>query len=275
MSLICVALLEYTSYRTCSVDKSLQIENSAPYCGGSVRAPKRFTIFLTFLLGFCLVGSAETPSAITANFNGTAIGGSDYIWFSSVLKPSGLGTKAVTIFVRNSTITFTANGTTYTVPVPDSNVTFSASATSATTTFITAQNLWQTTVPSSGLAGNILLDAAEFRVPQGGLPGGIQNVTWKANFSTNASGISLQWQWGAALYTFFSADYNAVGVKPVDDNKASQYQNSDHAGTPENLKGYVTGGTTGGGGSNFTGGLSGTASTTVAVNQIPTANPGG
>ncbi len=140
---------------------------------------------------------------------------------------------------------------------------------------ITAQNLWQPTVPSSGLAGNILLDAAEFPVPPGGLPGGIQNVTWKASFSTDTAGISLQWQWGAALYTSFSTDYNAVGVKPVDDNKASQYQNSDHAGTPENLKGYVTGGTTGGGGSNFTGGLSATNSTTVVVNQIPTANPGG
>jgi hypothetical protein len=191
------------------------------------------------------------------------------------MKPSGLGTKAVTIFVRNSTITFSANGTSYIVPVPDANVTFSPSATSATTTLNTAQNLWQTTVPSSGLAGNILLDAAEFAVPLSGLPGGIQNVTWKSNFSTDTAGISLQWQWGAALYTSFTTDYNAVGVKPVDDNKASQYQNSDHAGTPENWKGYVTGGTTGGGGSNFTGGLSGTSSTTVVVNQIPTANPGG
>jgi hypothetical protein len=240
-----------------------------------MRTSKLSAILLPCVLGLCPAGSADTPSSISANFNGTAIGSGDSIWFSSVMKPSGLGTKAVTIFVRNSTITFSANGTLYAVPVPDANVTFNPSATSATTTFNTAQNLWQTIVPSSGLAGNILLDAAKFPVPSGGLPGGIQNVTWKANFSTDTAGISLQWQWGAALYTSFSADYNAVGVKPVDDNKASQYQNSDAAGTPENWKGYVTGGTTGGGGSNYTGGLSGTASATVAVNQIPTANPGG
>src|SRR5438876_11122063 len=47
-----------------------------------------------------------------------------------------------------------------------------------------------------------------------------------------------------------------LAVKPVDDTKASQYKNSDHAGTPENLKTFVTGGARGGGGSNFTGSLS-------------------
>ena len=46
--------------------------------------------------------------------------------------------------------------------------------------------------------------------------------------------------------------------------KASQYQNSDHAGTPANFKSNamngvtVIGGATGGGGSNYTGGYSGT-----------------
>jgi hypothetical protein len=44
----------------------------------------------------------------------------------------------------------------------------------------------------------------------------------------------------------------------VDDNKASVYKNSDHAGTPENFKSSVTGGAPGGG-MNYTGGLSGTA----------------
>jgi hypothetical protein len=37
------------------------------------------------------------------------------------------------------------------------------------------------------------------------------------------------------------SDYYALGVKPVDDRTASQYQNSDHAGTAENVKQYVTG----------------------------------
>ena len=79
---------------------------------------------MTVLLACSVAVFADTPSSISANFNGTAITGGDYIWFSSVLKASGLGSKAVTIFVRNSSITFSANGTAYAVPVPDANVTF-------------------------------------------------------------------------------------------------------------------------------------------------------
>jgi hypothetical protein len=70
----------------------------------------------------------------------------------------------------------------------------------------------------------------------------------------------VNWQWAAAVYTNFSTAYNALGVKPVDDRTASQYKNQDHVGTPENFKPYVIGGATGGGGKNYTGGLSGTAS---------------
>src|SRR5262249_2005178 len=54
--------------------------------------------------------------------------------------------------------------------------------------------------------------------------------------------------------------------KPIDANNHNPYLNSDHAGTPENFKSYVTGGATGGGGSNYTGSLSATASVVPAVN---------
>jgi hypothetical protein len=70
--------------------------------------------------------------------------------------------------------------------------------------------------------------------------------------------VSVSWQWAAANYPAFNADPTLLGVKPVDDNKASQYKNSDHAGTPENYKQFVVGGGTGGGGSNYTGSLSST-----------------
>ena len=67
-----------------------------------------------------------------------------------------------------------------------------------------------------------------------------------------------------------NVDYNAMAIKPVDDNKSSAYHNSDHAGTPEGqlanatIKSLVTGGATGGGGSNYTGGYSGTRSASPA-----------
>ena len=72
-------------------------------------------------------------------------------------------------------------------------------------------------------------------------------------------GVSVNWQWAAAVYPMahFSANDGALGVKSVDDNKLDPlYQNSDHAGTPENFKTFVVAGGTGGGGSNYTGSYS-------------------
>lgn len=112
-------------------------------------------------------------------------------------------------------------------------------------------------VSSSGWA-----TGSAFVVPASGLPGGINPVTWSGTFFSAASvPLSVNWQWAAAVYTQLNAtNYNALGVKAVDDNHFLPYQNADHAGTPENFKSYVTGGARGGGGSNYTGGLSGTAS---------------
>ncbi len=219
-----------------------------------------------------------TPSGVTsstaANFNGTAIPAGDAVWFSAVGKVSGLGSSPVNIFISNSTIAFTVNGTTTTVSVPNAILTFDPNATMATTTFNVGLNQWHTVVPSSGLAGNVFLDGVPLPLPNG-LPGGVKNVTWSASFATDTPGIHLNWQWAAAAYTSLdlncspdppdAVDLNCLEVKPVDDNKASQYQNSDHAGTPENSKANVVGGATGGGGANYTGGLSGTKSVTPKV----------
>jgi hypothetical protein len=199
----------------------------------------------------------SSTSVIQSNFNGTPIHAGDTVWFSSVAKVSGLGASPVTLRVVNAEIDFTANGVSYALPVPDVAITFSPTAATATTTFDASSNTWLTTVPT-GLGGNVFLSGLALPVPSG-LPGGINPVTWKATFQSDTAGLSVNWQWAAAAYTQFGTDYSALGVKPVDDNHASAYQNSDHAGTPENFKTYVTGGARGGGGSNFTGSLSPTA----------------
>jgi hypothetical protein len=82
-------------------------------------------------------------------------------------------------------------------------------------------------------------------------------VTWSGTINPDTPGVSVQWKWAAAVYKSFSSNYTALGVKPVDDNNNTKI--FDRAGTPENFKSYVTGGATGGGGSNYTGGYSGTA----------------
>jgi hypothetical protein len=101
------------------------------------------------------------------------------------------------------------------------------------------------------------------------LPGGIQNVNWSGTFSTNTPGVQINWQWAAAVYNNFTTNYNALNVKPSDDDHVTvvpvspesftAYSKPDHAGTPEAFigPGILAAGATGGGGSNWTGGNSG------------------
>jgi hypothetical protein len=98
-------------------------------------------------------------------------------------------------------------------------------------------------------------------------------VTWTGTFETDTAGVSVNWQFAAAVYTQFSTDYNTLNVKPVDSNSASAYLNSDHAGTPEAFKPFVKGGARGGGGSNWTGSYSATVSIQPSVG-LPTAATG-
>jgi len=208
-----------------------------------------------------VVAQAPTGySAITSEFNGTPIRGGDFIWFTSVMKVQGLGADPVTIGFTGM-ISFAVDGTTYMIPVPSAVVNFIPGLPQATTAFCNGQ--WITNVPLGGLSGNVFLDAVALQAPlPAGFPGGIHNVTWQGTFFSVTPGVKIQWQWAAAVYwnANFGSDYNALGVKPVDDNHASIYQNSDHAGTPETAKAYVVGGARGGGGSNFTGSYSGTGS---------------
>jgi hypothetical protein len=234
--------------------------------------PMLAILFLVMCLPVVADAASAPPCLISSNFNGTPIAGGNYIWFSSVFSLPGFDatqlTKPLTISFTGVTITFTANSTPYKITAPNASITYDPAATTATTTFTPGvPGQWTTTLPTTHLAGNNFLDAVEFLVPPGGLPGGINPVVWQGTFSSGASSLKVQWQWAAAVYTKFSTDYNALGVKPVDDNQASAYQNSDHAGTPENFKPFVTGGARGGGGSNYTGSYSGTG--TCGAGGVP------
>jgi hypothetical protein len=249
-----------------------------------IKGKREFLAVITPIALFVSFFVAAPPaqavtSSITANFNGTAIAAGNQLWFTAVINPSGVPASSVAeLLMDNSTISFTANSILHTIQVPTALVTWDPTRNSATpkstTSFVGAG--WQTVLPTTSLAGNQLLDAVAFNVPAGGLPGGIQNVTWTANFVTDTAGLTFNWQWAAANYTptLFSGDYNALQVKPVDDNSSSAYLNSDHAGTPQVGKTLVTGGATGGGGSNFTGSLTNTQSVTPTVGEVPEPSAG-
>jgi hypothetical protein len=114
-----------------------------------------------------------------------------------------------------------------------------------------------TTVPLIG-SDEILLSALGIKAPANLKAA---TVIWSGDFSSDTTSVSVSWKWGAAVYTkdMTQAQYNNLGVKSTH-TKACLYNNSDHAGTPENAKAYVIGGARGGGGSNWTGSWSGTAS---------------
>ena len=201
--------------------------------------------------------------SINSHFNGTAIvgvsSGPAFIWFNSNMSVKGMTAGSI-ITLTNSTVSI--NGVPHSVP--DATITFAA-VSCATTSFNTGTNSWVTTVPVSG-SDEIFISGLAF--PVDNLAAGAQ-VTWAGTFSTDQPGVCLQWKWGAAAYKSFSLlsssplviDYNAANVKPTH-SAACGINNGDHAGTPQNatIRASVTGGATGGGGSNFTGSWSGTGS---------------
>ncbi len=217
---------------------------------------------LSSLAVSCLLASPalattfEATSTIASNFNGTAVAAGRTLWFNAVCTVTGLGAQPATIHVDQSTITYSASGSPVTITVPESDITLTPGGAQVATASVSGTGGWIVDSPS-GLSGNYFMNGVAVPLPTG-LPGGINPVTWSARFSTTTPGLTVKWKWGAAIYTSFGATHASLGVKPVDDNSASSYQNSDHAGTPESYKSFVIGGARGGGGSNYTGSYSGT-----------------
>jgi hypothetical protein len=240
-------------------------------------------------LGLGLLEDRTTPtvSAITADFNGTAIAAGNTIWFNSEAHVAGLGSGTATVKVTDATVSLTANGTAYTVNVPNTTVTFTSLATRATTSY--TSDGWLITAPPV-FDGNVFIGGAGLKAPSGGgliggllgglglaggFPGGIKNVTWRANFTADTPGLTVTWQWGAAVYTNFNTSLGALGVKAVDDPQADHYGNSDRAGTPESYKLYLTGGARGNGFGNYTGTYTGAASVAAEAPVLTPASISG
>jgi len=114
-------------------------------------------------------------------------------------------------------------------------------------------------VPSHS-SGNAFLSGVAFLVPSG-VDISESKPTWCGTFCLPTTSVMVQWQWAAAQYgSCFSGTSCVADVKATDDNHYPPYKNSDHAGTPEDFKGCLLPGATGGGGSNYTGSLSATVS---------------
>jgi len=183
-------------------------------------------------------------TSIKHHFNAKSIQAGHYIWFNSSFKPSGIykwGRKdPVTILVTNSRISFTVYGKKYSLAVPDSRIRFAHDIRSATTHFV--NNVWETNVPLS-FRDDVFMGGLSYLVPAR-LPRNIKNVTWTADVTIDKPGVSLDWKWGAGIYSQF-AGHDGLAIKPVDGWRYNTYWNFNSAGTPENYKKYLVPGATG------------------------------
>jgi hypothetical protein len=208
----------------------------------------------------CAQQSCNQPSSNPSNFNGTQINSGTDIWFNANFSAKGIPSTGATINFTNSTILL--NGTTF--AVPNGTIIFTSSVSCASTTL--SGGTWTTTVPLSDinddeifLSGLLLPVSAS--TTGGGLPGGLNPVTWNGTFSTSSPNISIQWKWGAAVFTSFPATGNCslAMIKAGHQNTCIANTGGDHAGSPETSC-QAIGGARGGGAANITGSWSGTVS---------------
>lgn len=202
-------------------------------------------------------------TANVSNFNATPINGGSFIWFNANFSVKGIPSTGTKVFFRNSTIQFAADQG-YSLIVPNAQITFDPSVKCVTTSYDPVTNTFNTTAPVSG-SDEIFLTGRAFAVPAsfasvGGKVTG--SVVWQGMLGSDNEGVSVSWKWGAAVYTTFSTDYNALQILPAHGN-ACMAGGGDHAGTPEAFTQFVVGGARGGGGSNFTGSWSGTQDVSI------------
>ncbi|MGB2771815.1 MAG: hypothetical protein WBF31_05810, partial [Anaerolineae bacterium] len=118
-----------------------------------------------------LVPLCDTATAVSATFNSTAIAAGNTLWFVNRLKISGMGSNLTTIYARQATISFTANGTPYTLPAPDARIIFDPAASTTTNSFDSATQQWVTRVSPGNFSRNVFAGGLALTVPAGGFPG--------------------------------------------------------------------------------------------------------
>ncbi|MDX1953414.1 MAG: HYR domain-containing protein [Verrucomicrobiota bacterium] len=193
-------------------------------------------------------------SSISASFSCHEISSNHTIWFNSSIRTPSSPHGNFSVRFYDQTIEIQVGDSNITTSVPDAIVHFVNNLPVATTTFSNGE--WVTTARPKA-SENTFLSGVAFDVPfdfegcrdkkrcslnkcdSRGRRHKCIDVTWSGRFQVDDARTVVKWQWGAAVYTNFSTDYNALGVKPVDSFTGSVYQDKYLAGTPENFKNYV------------------------------------
>lgn len=124
------------------------------------------TDFFRYIIGSTVTSSGGT--AVHYDTNLPNIQSGNYIWFTAVVNNlSGLpASQQAKLYLTYASVTFTANGTQYTEPVPNGVVTFNSSMQSSgvKTAFDLTNNRWSTNVARNGATGNTFVTGFAFQV---------------------------------------------------------------------------------------------------------------
>jgi hypothetical protein len=179
-------------------------------------------------------------------------GKSAVVWLNAHIgTPSGIPTNTTTQ-VNFTNGTLTVNGSTFSLP--NGVMIFDPGAGTPTTTYNAITNTWTTTVNPNSLSDELFFDGDAIPVTAALTQHG--NATVSFTVQSQSTNLALKWQWSAAVYTFWPANWN--------DAMILAYHHTDHAGTPLNtqIQQSLIQGPRGGGGSNFTGSWSATGTGT-------------
>jgi hypothetical protein len=213
--------------------------------------------------------ASQLPTQCVIPPSGTAIPGApvswngfkggSVVWINAHISGPGNVLTNMTTTVVFTQVTLVVNGQSY--ALPNGTINF-VPGTTAPTTAVNADGSWTTTV-SPTQSGDIFFDGQAIPVDANLQNGGGGNTSSTLSFYTNSndSALRFQWQWGAAVYTYWPGNASAM-IEPVQANGLQ-------AGAPTNsqVQSSLIQGPRGGGGSNFTGSWSGTGHGTCPGTQ--------
>ena len=202
--------------------------------------------------GWTGVAAAILASVLAAGFPAAADDGHHHfkgqhvpqgvvLWFNSALRASGLPQgQLVSLCVTNQVITWREGDHTESIQVPDAIVAFKPWETLSHTFY--GQGHWDTSAPPAQAANDTFMSGIAVPLPDGP-PKNARNLTWTAQITTNTPGITVRWDWGAASYSKFSDDYNALGLAVSDIvSGTGKHRTVDEAGTPVAFKDFAVSG---------------------------------
>jgi hypothetical protein len=191
--------------------------------------------------------------------SGTAIGGSpvswnaftapagSVVWINVHINSAGNVLSGTTTTLDFTQVTLVVNGVSY--ALPNGTINFVPGYTGAPSTVVNSDGSWTTTV-SSTQSGNIFIVGQAIPVTASLEASSGSTLSFYTN--SNDSALQFQWQWGAAVYTYWPGNAAAM----IETVQANGLQ----SGAPTNtaVQQSLIQGPRGGGGSNFTGSWSGT-----------------